>query len=69
MASDKAEALEMALAHAEANIEDLSQEVRRQGLEITELRKEIGRITRSLEAMLERGDDDAPPVNQPPPHW
>ena len=69
MASDKTEALEIALAHAEANIEDLSEEVRRQGLEIEVLRKEIGRITRSMEAMLERGDEDAPPVNQPPPHW
>ena len=69
MASDRTEALEVALAHAEAAIEDLSEEIRRQGSEIDQLRREIGKLTRTMAAMLEDREDDAPPADQPPPHW
>lgn len=70
MTSDaRIEALEIALAHAEAAVEDLSGEVTRQGGEIDALRREIGKLTRTMQAMLEDGDKDAPPANQKPPHW
>lgn len=48
---------ETALAHAEAAIEDLSDELRRQAAEIDDLRRDI----RRLEALIERsrGDDGA----------
>lgn len=69
MASDT-EALEIALAHAEANIEDLSTELRRQGEEMDALRREMGRLTRTMEAMMaDRDEGDVPEANQPPPHW
>mgnify|MGYP000365582237 CR=1 FL=1 len=65
---DRLEALEIALAHQEAAVEDLSEIVQRQWAEIDGLKREIGRLTRTLEAAME-GDDDAPPANQPPPHY
>ena len=68
MTSERIETLEIALAHAEATIDDLSTEVRRQGLEIDGLRKEIGKLTRSLET-LAASDEDAPAADQRPPHW
>lgn len=68
MISDRIEALETALAHAEAAIEDLSDVIREQGAEIEQLRRELGRLTRSLETMIEEGQD-APPANQRPPHY
>ncbi|MEL7462986.1 MAG: SlyX family protein [Pseudomonadota bacterium] len=69
MTSEKIEALEIALAHAEASIEDLSEVAQRQGAEIEALRREIGKLTRTLEAMLEDRDEDAPPADQKPPHY
>ena len=70
MTSDsRIEALEIALAHAEAAVEDLSDEVTRQGAEIDALRREIGKLTRTMEAMLDDRDEEAPPANQCPPHW
>lgn len=70
MTSDsRIEALEIALAHAEAAVEDLSGEVTRQGAEIDALRREIGKLTRTMEAMLDDRDEEAPPANQRPPHW
>ena len=69
MTSEKIEALEIALAHAEASIEDLSEVAQRQGGEIEGLRREVGKLTRTLEAMLEDRDEDAPPPDQKPPHY
>lgn len=69
MTSEKIEALEIALAHAEASIDDLSEVAQRQGAEIEALRREIGKLTRTLAAMLEDRDEDAPPANQKPPHY
>ncbi|MEW5726607.1 MAG: SlyX family protein, partial [Pseudomonadota bacterium] len=55
MSGDRLTAAETALAHAEAAIEDLSEEVRRQAAEIDTLKREI----RRLEALIHRlGDRD-----------
>lgn len=54
MTGDRLTAAEIALAHAEAAIEDLSDEVRRQGAEIEALRRDI----RRLEALIDRLRDD-----------
>lgn len=68
MTSDKIEALETVVAHQEAAIEDLSETVQALWAEIERLKRDMGKLTRSLEAMAEDGDD-APAVNQPPPHY
>lgn len=68
MSSERIEALEVALAHAEAAVEDLSETVQSQWAEIDALKRDVAKLTRSLEAALE-GDDDAPPVDQRPPHY
>ncbi len=52
--SDRLTDAETALAHAEAAIEDLSDEVRRQGAEIEALRRDI----RRLEGLIDRLRDD-----------
>lgn len=65
---DRIVALETALAHAEAEIADIAETARAHWAEIEALKAEIGRLTRSLEAMLEdRGD--APPPDAKPPHY
>ena len=68
MTSERFERLETALAHAEATVEELSDELRRQGDEIDRLRLIVGRLTRSLAAMA-ANDEPAPPADRPPPHW
>jgi len=68
MTSDRIEALETVVAHQEAAIEDLSETVQAQWAEIERLTRELGKLTRSLEALVEDGGD-APPVNQRPPHY
>ena len=68
MTSERTEALETALAHAEAAIEDLSDEVRRQGDEIDLLKRRLERLTRTMETMMEDAEE-APPAHQPPPHY
>lgn len=68
MSSDRIEALEIALAHAEAAIEDLSEMVQRQTAELDALRRELGKTTRTIEAMLEDGEEAAP-ADQTPPHY
>jgi len=68
MTSDRLEALETVVAHQEAAIEDLSETVREQWSEIERLKREIGKLTRSLEAIVE-GGEEAPPANQRPPHY
>lgn len=68
MTSDRLEALETVVAHQEAAIDDLSETVQAQWAEIERLKREIGKLTRSLEAMVEDAEE-APPVNQRPPHY
>lgn len=69
MTSDRIEALEIALAHAESAIGDLSDICRAQGLEIDVLKREIGKLTRSLEALATDGGEDAPAADRRPPHY
>ncbi|MEM7523044.1 MAG: SlyX family protein [Pseudomonadota bacterium] len=68
MTSDRFEAIETAVAHAEAMIDDLSSVIQAQGAEIDALTRKIAKLSRTLEAALERADED-PPANQPPPHY
>lgn len=56
MSEDRLQAAEVALAHAEAAIEDLSEEVRRQGVEIDALKADI----RRLHGLIQRLQDDEP---------
>jgi SlyX protein len=65
---DRLDAMEIHIAHQEAAIEGLSETVQAQWLQIDALKREIGKLTRSLEAMSMSGGD-APAANQPPPHY
>jgi len=69
MTSDRVEALETVVAHQEAAIEDLSEAVQAQWVEIDRLKREVGKLTRTLEAALQDAETDAPPANQRPPHY
>lgn len=71
MTSDRIETLEIALAHAEAAIADLSEICQTQWRELDALRKEFGKLTRTMEAFAAAQDDQgAPPdPNQRPPHY
>lgn len=64
---DRIESLEERIAHLIRAVEDLSDVVAAQAVEIDRL----GRLTQALaerEADREAGGD-APAANQPPPHW
>lgn len=62
------DAVEMALSHAEAAIEDLSDIARDQQAEIATLRRDLARLTRAVEDL--DMDADAPqPHQQTPPHY
>lgn len=66
--AQKVEALEIALSHAEAAIEDLSETAQAQWAEIDGLKRDLARLTRKLEAAM-TDDQESPPANQPPPHY
>lgn len=68
-AADRIEALEIALSHAEAAIEDLSATARIQWDEIDGLKRDIARLSRRLEAAIEADEGDAPAADRPPPHY
>ncbi|QIE55501.1 SlyX family protein [Pikeienuella piscinae] len=68
MTSERFESLEIALAHAEAEIADLSETCSRQWAEIDALKHQIAKLTRSLEAMAAE-PEDAPDPDQRPPHY
>ena len=57
MTSDRIQALETVVAHQEAAIEDLSETVQAQWAEIERLTRELGKLTRSLEALVEDAGD------------
>lgn len=67
-AERRLEALETALAHAEAAVEDLSETCRAHWREIDALKAEIGKLTRTLAAAL-ASEEDEPPADRPPPHY
>jgi SlyX protein len=66
--SARIDALEEHIAHQHSTFDDLVDVSQAQWAEIERLKRDLGKMTRSLEAMVE-GDDDAPPVDQPPPHY
>ena len=66
--TDRIDALEEHIAHQQMVIDDLQDVSQAQWAEIERLKRELGKLTRSLEAMVE-GDEDAPPVDTPPPHY
>lgn len=59
--------LEELVAHQQAAIEDLSRQLTEGWKQSEKLRKELARLTDRFDE-LEDGAD-APPANQPPPHW
>jgi len=59
--------LEELVAHQQAAIEDLSRQLTEGWKQNEKLRNELGRLTDRFQD-LEDGAD-APPANQPPPHW
>lgn len=65
---DRLERIEANAAHQEAALDDLSDTVRAQWDEIERLRREVARLTRTLEALMQ-APDDAPPADQKPPHY
>ena len=67
-ATDRLNALEEHIAHQQATIDDLLEVSQAQWAEIERLKRELGKITRSLEAMVEN-EGDAPPPDRPPPHY
>jgi uncharacterized coiled-coil protein SlyX len=64
----RVEALEIALSHAEASIDDLSETVQAQWAAIDGLKRDVARLTRKLDAAM-TDDQETPPANQPPPHY
>lgn len=68
MTSDRLDALEEHSAHQQATIEELVEVSQAQWAEIERLKRELSKLTRSLEAMV-TGQEDAPPVDQKPPHY
>lgn len=69
MTSDRIDALEIALAHAEATITDLSDTCAEQWREIDAMKKEIGKLTRTLEAMAAGDEGEDPKARMLPPHY
>lgn len=65
---DRMTALEMALAHQQAAIDDLSDVVRRQSDEIARLQRQIVQLAERL-ASAETGDGETVPADVRPPHW
>lgn len=61
--------IEIALAHLERMVEELSEVVRLQADEIDRLRAEGRVIARRLAAAEAALPEDAPDPNTPPPHW
>lgn len=59
--------LQTRLAHQERAIEELSDMVRAQWAEIDRLSARSEALVERLRTLSE--DDDAPPVDRPPPHW
>ncbi|MEM7547738.1 MAG: SlyX family protein [Pseudomonadota bacterium] len=68
-AASRIEALEIALSHAEAAIEDLSATARAQWDEIDNLKRDVIRLSRRLEAAMEADEGDTPAADSPPPHY
>lgn len=68
-ADQRIEALEIALSHAEAAIEDLSETAQEQWALINHLKRDVARLTKRLEAAMEADNGVAPPAHAPPPHY
>jgi SlyX protein len=66
-AMDRIDSLEERIAHLTRAVEDLSDVVARQAVEIDRLTR-LARLLAEREAEREAGQD-APPANQRPPHW
>lgn len=69
MGSDRIESVEIALAHAEAEIESLSETCRAQWAEIDALKAEVAKLVRTLEALLTTDEGETPPADAKPPHY
>lgn len=59
--------LEELVAHQQAAIEDLSRQLTEGWKETEKLRRELARLNDRLQDFEDQAD--APPANQPPPHW
>ncbi|MEO8243867.1 MAG: SlyX family protein [bacterium] len=63
---DDRNALEERIAHLTKSVDDLSDEVTRQGREIDRLTRLVGMLA---EREAERETQGSPEANVPPPHW
>lgn len=68
MPDDRLTALEIALAHAERTVEELSDVVREQAERVARLERQVAGLAARLGA-VEEGGGPAPPADQRPPHW
>lgn len=59
--------LEIALAHAERTIEELSEVVRGQDDRVALIERQLAALASRLRAIEDRAPP--PPADQPPPHW
>ncbi|MFE3837637.1 SlyX family protein [Pseudogemmobacter sonorensis] len=66
--ADRLDGIEERLAHLLRAVEDLSDVVARQAGEIEVLTRRV-RLLLEREAEREAFGPEAPPANQPPPHW
>ena len=65
--SDRLTEIEIALAHAERTVEELSEVVRGQADRIGRLERQVTVLATRLGALEDGGAP--PPADQPPPHW
>jgi len=59
--------LEELVAHLQAAIEELSRQLTESWKQSEKLRSELARLSDRFQDMEDNAD--APPANQPPPHW
>ena len=59
--------LEEMVAHQQAAIDDLTRQLTEGWRETEKLRRELARLNDRLQDFEDQSD--APPANQPPPHW
>lgn len=68
MPDDRLTELEIALAHAERAVEELSDVVREQAARVAVLERQVAALAARLGA-VEEGGGAVPPADQRPPHW
>jgi SlyX protein len=67
--TDRLEAAEEHITHLTRTVEDLSDQVARQSVELDRLKARFDRLIERLSKGDQGGDSDVPLLEQRPPHW